>query len=131
MLTMVLRRLGIGLFILWVVSVLIFAGTEILPGDVAQIILGQSVTPESVAQLRTELGLDKPAYVRYFDWLRDMMTLDLGVSKSGGANIGVLIGERLFNTLFLGGIVAGITVPLAVFLGLLAAMFPGSWFDRI
>jgi peptide/nickel transport system permease protein len=128
--TMVLQRFGIGLMTLLVVSVLVFAGTENLPGDVAEIVLGQSATPENLAKLRAELGLDKPAVVRYFEWLGDMITFDLGVSKAGGAGIGDLIGGRLYNTFFLGGIVAAIAVPLSVFLGLLAAMYPGTWLDR-
>jgi len=128
---MVLRRIAIGFATLWVVSVLVFAGTEILPGDVAEIVLGQSATPESLAALRSELGLDKPWYVRYFGWLGDMVTGDLGISKAGGATIGSLIGERLTNTLFLGGIVAIISVPLSVMLGLVAAMYPGTWIDRV
>ncbi len=127
---MVLRRIAIGFATLLVVSVLVFAGTEILPGDVAQIVLGQSATPESLAALRAELGLDQPWYVRYFGWLGDMMTGDLGISKAGGATISSLIGERLSNTLFLGGIVALIAVPLSVVLGLIAAMYPGTWIDR-
>jgi len=129
--TMVLQRIGIGFFTLLVVSVLVFAGTEILPGDVAEIILGQSATPENLAKLRAELGLDKPAVVRYFDWLGDMITFDLGVSKAGGTGIGDLIGGRLYNTFFLGGIVAAIAVPISIFLGLLAAMYPGTWLDRV
>ncbi len=128
---MVVRRIAIGFATLLVVSVLVFAGTEILPGDVAQIVLGQSATPESLAALRAELGLDKPWYVRYFGWLGDMATGDLGISKAGGATIGSLIGDRLTNTLFLGGIVAVISVPLSVILGLVAAMYPGSWIDRM
>ena len=128
---MVVRRLLIGIVTLWVVSVLVFAGTEILPGDVAQIVLGQSATPESLAALRAELGLDKSAFVRYFEWLGDMTTGDLGISKAGGATISSLIGGRLANTLYLGGIVAVISVPISVILGLIAAMYPGTWVDRI
>lgn len=128
--TMVLQRIGIGFITLLVVSALVFAGTEILPGDVAEIVLGQSATPENLAKLRAELGLDKPAIVRYFGWLGDMITFDLGVSKAGGASIGDLIGGRLYNTFFLGGIVAAIAVPISIFLGLLAAMYPGTWLDR-
>jgi len=127
---MVIRRLLIGIVTLWAVSVLVFAGTEILPGDVAQIILGQSATPEALSVLRRELGLDLPAYVRYFGWLGDMAQGDLGISKAGGATIGSLIGDRLENTLILSAIVAGISVPLSVVLGLLAAMYPGTWIDR-
>lgn len=128
---MIARRIGIGIVTLWVVSVLVFAGTEILPGDVAQIILGQNATADTLAALRSELGLDKPAFVRYFDWLGDMATGDLGISKAGGATIESLIGNRLLNTVVLAGIVAGISVPLSVSVGLLAAMYPGTWIDRV
>ena len=137
MLRMIMRRLGIGVVTLWVVSLLMFAGTEILPGDVAEIMLGQEATPESLAALREKLGLNEPAAIRYFQWLGDMATFDLGLSLAGhsgtgggGATIEVLIGARLQNTLLLSAIVAAISVPLAVTLGLLAAMFPTSWFDR-
>ena len=131
MLQMILRRLGIGLVTLWVVSVLVFLGTNILPGDVAQIVLGQSATPETLAALRKELGLDQPAYLRYLGWVGDMFTGDLGTSKAGGAAIGDMIGGRFGNTMFLAGIVALISIPLSVFLGLLAAMHPGTMLDRI
>ncbi len=131
MMQMVMHRIAIGFVTLLVVSVMVFAGTEILPGDVAQIILGQSATPQSLAALRAELGLDQPWYIRYFGWLGDMVTGDLGISKAGGASIGSLIGERLANTLFLSGIVATIAVPLSVVLGLVAAMYPGTWIDRM
>ena len=80
MFRMVLRRIGIGIVTLWVVSLLMFAGTEILPGDVAQIMLGQEATPENLAALREALGLNKPAWVRYFEWLGDMVRFDLGMS---------------------------------------------------
>ncbi|MBA3518924.1 MAG: ABC transporter permease [Rhizobiales bacterium] len=128
---MIVRRIAIGIITLWVVSVLVFAGTEILPGDVAQIILGQNATADTLAALRSELGLDQPAFVRYFDWLGDMVSGDLGISKAGGATIDSLIGNRLLNTVVLAGIVAGISVPLSISVGLLAAMYPGTWIDRV
>ncbi len=131
MMKMVLRRILIGIGTLWVVSVLVFIGTSILPGDVAQIILGQSATPETLAALRAELGMDRPWYVRYFDWLGNLATGNLGTSKAGGASISSLIGGRLGNTMFLAGIVAAISIPISVALGLLAAMYPGTWLDRI
>ncbi len=127
---MVLRRIGIGLVLIWVVSVLIFAITQILPGDAAQIRLGQQSTPESLAALRKELGLDKPMLFQYTSWVGRLMTGDLGISTAGGATIGSLIDGRIWNTLFMTGIVALISVPLSVFLGLLAAMLPGSRLDR-
>ena len=137
MFRMIMRRLGIGVVTLIVVSMLMFAGTEILPGDVAEIMLGQEATPSSLKALREELGLNKSAPVRYFEWLGDMMTLDLGMSLAGrgngggGTTIDVLIGARLYNTLLLSSIVAAIAVPLSLILGLVAAMFPTSLYDRI
>jgi peptide/nickel transport system permease protein len=137
MFRMILKRMGIGVVTLIVVSMLMFAGTEILPGDVAEIMLGQEATPSSLKALRKELGLNKSAPVRYFEWLGDMATFDLGMSLAGrgngggGTTIDVLIGARLGNTLLLSSIVAIIAVPLSVTLGLIAAMFPTSLYDRI
>ncbi|MDP6066655.1 MAG: ABC transporter permease [Alphaproteobacteria bacterium] len=128
---MVVQRILIGIVTLWVVSVLVFAGTAVLPGDVAQIVLGQAATPESLAAYRAERGLDQPLFIQYFLWLGGMMTGDLGISKAGGATISSLIGGRLSNTMLLAAIVAVISVPLSVVLGLLAAMYPGTWIDRV
>ncbi len=131
MMQMVLRRIGIGFATLIVVSIIVFLATSILPGDVAQIILGQSATPETLAALRAELGMDQPGYIRYFSWLGDMMSGDLGISKAGGATIASLIGGRLGNTMMMAGWVAVISIPISVALGLWAAMHPGTWLDRI
>ncbi len=131
MMQMVLRRIGIGFATLIVVSIIVFLATSILPGDVAQIILGQSATPETLAALRAELGMDQPGYVRYFSWLGDMMSGDLGISKAGGATIASLIGGRLGNTMMMAGWVALISIPISIALGLWAAMHPGTWLDRI
>lgn len=128
---MVIRRILIGFATLWVVSVIIFLITNILPGDVAQIRLGQSATPETLAALRAELGLDQPLYVQYFSWLGNMATGDLGISKAGGATIQSLIGGRIGNTMTMAGLVALISIPLSVTLGLWAAMHPGTWLDRM
>ncbi len=130
MMQMALRRVWIGIATMFVVSVIVFIMTSILPGDVAQIVLGQSATPETLAVLRRELGLDQPAYVRYFMWLGDMATGDLGTSKAGGAAIADLIGGRFTNTMVLAGLVALISIPISIFLGLWAAMHPGTWLDR-
>jgi len=127
---MVINRIWIGIGTLMVVSILVFVGTAVLPGDVAEIVLGQSATPESLAAFRAERGLDKPLPMQYLHWLGGMMTGDLGTSKAGGASISSLIGGRLGNTMFLAAIVAIISVPLSIALGLLAAMHPGTWIDR-
>ena len=128
---MVLRRIAIGFATLIVVSVIVFLATNILPGDVAEIVLGQSATPETLAALRAELGIDQPAYVRYFTWLGDMFVGDLGISKAGGATIQSLISSRVGNTMTMAGLVAAISIPISIALGLWAAMHPGTWLDRI
>ena len=128
---LILRRVGIGLILLWVVSVLIFALTQVLPGDAAQIRLGQQATKESLAALREKLGLDQPAYIQYFSWIGNLLTGNLGISNAGGATIESLIGNRIGNTLFMTAIVTCISIPLSVSLGLLAAMYPGRLLDRI
>jgi peptide/nickel transport system permease protein len=131
MMRMVLQRLGIGIATLFVVSVIVFLITSILPGDVASIILGQSATPETLAALRAQLGMDQPGYVRYFSWLGNMMTGDLGISKAGGATISSLIDSRIWNTLMMAGLVSLISIPISIALGLWAAMHPGTRLDRI
>ncbi len=127
---MVLGRLGLGLVTLLVVSVLIFGATELLPGDLAQEILGQSATPETVAALRRDLGLDQPAPLRYLDWLGGVARGDFGASLANGRPVSELIGQRLGNTLFLAAYAAAIAVPLSLALGLLAALWRNSAFDR-
>ena len=131
MMRMVLQRLGIGIATLFVVSVIVFLITSILPGDVASIILGQSATPETLAALRAELGMDQPGYVRYFSWLGNMVSGDLGISKAGGATISSLIDSRIWNTLMMAGLVSLISIPISITLGLWAAMHPGTKLDRI
>ena len=124
------RRLLIGVFILLVVSVLVFAGTEILPGDVATAILGQSATPELVALIRERLGLDDPVYLRYLHWLGGLVTGNLGTSLVNGADLGGEVGVRLFNTFFLALLTASVAVPLSIVLGLLSALKPNGALDR-
>ena len=128
---LVAQRLALGLLLLFAVSVLIFAGTQILPGDVAQSILGQSATPEALANLRRELGLNEPAIIRYFIWLGGLLTGDLGSSLSSGADIAEAIGSRLANTLFLAAVAAVVSVPLAILLGLVAVRYLNRWPDKL
>jgi peptide/nickel transport system permease protein len=130
-LKLVAQRIALGLLLLFAVSLLIFAGTEALPGDVAQAILGQSATPEALANLREALGLNQPALARYFQWLGGILTGDFGVALTNGQDIGQAIGQRLGNTLFLAGCAAAIAVPLAIALGLIAARYNGRWPDKV
>lgn len=130
MLRLIANRLGQGVITLFAVSVLIFVCTQILPGDVASAVLGQGATPEALAAFRKELGLNAPAYMRYFDWLWGAVRGDLGVSMT---NQRVIIDEllpRLYNTLFLAGYAALIAIPLSVGLGILAAINEGKLVDK-
>ena len=127
---MVAQRLALGLLTLFIVSLIIFSAVELLPGDLAEAILGQAATPETVAAFRRELKLDLPAYERYFSWLFGMVQGDMGRSLANQREIAELIGVRLGNTLFLAFIAALIAVPVAVTLGVLAALYRNSFFDR-
>jgi peptide/nickel transport system permease protein len=128
---LVLKRLALGLITIIVISTLIFVGVEALPGDLAQAILGQSATPETVAAFRKELKLDLPAHVRYFDWLAGFSRGDMGMSLANRRPVVELIGWRFSNTLFLAAMAALISVPIAVLLGILAAFYRNTLFDRI
>ncbi|MGB3418807.1 MAG: ABC transporter permease [Mesorhizobium sp.] len=130
-LKLIAQRVALGVLLMFAVSVLIFAGTQILPGDVAQSILGQAATPEALANLRAELGLNDPAYIRYFRWLGGVLTGDLGTALSSGQDIASSIGTRLGNTLFLAFCAAVISVPLAIVLGLLAVRYRNGWVDKL
>ena len=129
-LKVIAQRIALGFLTLFTISLLITFGVELLPGDLAESILGQGATPETVKVFRTELGLDKPAHLRYLNWLGGIVTGDLGVSLASKREISELIGIRLANTIFLGGFAATIAVPLALFLGILAALFRNTLFDR-
>lgn len=131
LLKLVVQRIALGLILLLAVSVVIFLGVEILPGDTAQAILGQSATPEALANLRESLGLNDPAYVRYFRWLGHALQGDLGKALTNGQDISKSIGQRFGNTLFLASCAGLIAVPLAIVLGLLAARFNGRWPDKL
>lgn len=132
----VLQRLGLGLLTLFIVSIVIFSSLEMLPGGFATAILGQSATPETVAAFNKEIGLDRPAIVRYVEWVGGVLQGDFGTSYAGaGGNIKrhvtELIAPRLYNTFFLAIMAAVIAVPLALTLGVLAALYRNSLFDRI
>jgi peptide/nickel transport system permease protein len=127
---LVAQRLALGILLLFAASALIFAGTQILPGDVAQSILGQSATPEALANLRKELGLNEPALNRYFSWLFNAMQGDLGTALTNGRDIAESLSSRLGNTLFLAFWAAVVAVPLAIFLGLLAVRYKDRWPDK-
>ncbi len=133
-----LQRLALGLLTLWVVSLIVYGLVEMLPGNFAQALLGQQATPEIVENFRHRAGLDRPLVERYFGWLGGALQGDFGVTFSSITNTGgtartvaSLIEPRLANTLFLAGAVAIVAVPLALAIGLLAALYRNSIFDRL
>jgi peptide/nickel transport system permease protein len=130
MIWLILRRMLAGVAVLWLVTLLVFGGTEILPGDLAEAVLGQNATAESLTAVRQRLGLDRPTHVRYFEWLRNLTTGSLGVSLASGRPISELFGERVGNTMRLAVFAATIAVPLALGLGLLAALRADGALDR-
>ncbi|MGQ4809757.1 Glutathione transport system permease protein GsiC [Candidatus Entotheonellaceae bacterium PAL068K] len=130
-LRIVAKRIALGFVSIIAISVLIFVGVEALPGDLAETILGQSATPETVAAFRQELQLDLPPHSRYVSWLGDFLRGELGTSLSNGRPIAEMIGWRLSNTVFLAMLTAVVSVPLAVALGMLAALYRYTWFDRL
>ena len=143
-LSLIGRRLLLGLLTLLVVSVIIFAAIEALPGNFAQEILGQGATPEAIAAIERDLGLDKSPVERYFGWLGGVLVGDFGVpfaqlsfaGNFGTANREIItvadqIAPRFSNTLFLAGFAAVIAVPLSLTIGVLAALYRESIFDRI
>ncbi|MEL6577774.1 MAG: ABC transporter permease [Pseudomonadota bacterium] len=127
---MTASRIALGFVTLFIISLIIFGALELLPGDLAEEILGQAATEETVAAFRRELGLDQPAYIRYFDWLGGAIVGDFGNSLANGRPVAELISGRLGNTLFLAALSALIAVPLSLFLGILAALFRNSLYDR-
>lgn len=128
---MIGQRLLLGVFTLFVISVVIFGATELLPGDLARELLGQSATEETLAALREQLGLNEPAPIRYWNWLTGVLQGDFGVSMATKKPISEIVGTRLGNTIFLALYAAAMSVPLSLLLGVLAALWRNSIFDRV
>ncbi len=128
---MILNRVFLGALTLFAVSVLIFICTEILPGDVASAVMANMATPENLAIMRKELGLDRPAHERYLSWLFGALQGDLGVALTNKRVIVDEVLPRLGNTLFLAGYAALIAIPLAVGLGVYSAINEGKLSDKL
>ena len=129
--TLILQRLGLSAVLLVAVSLLIFVGIDLLPGDFASTYLGQSATPQAVANIRAELGLDAPVWSRYLEWLGGVAQGDFGTSWASGQSVGQQIANRLGNSLFLAAAAALVSVPLAVGLGMLAVRYVDRLADRL
>ncbi|MAK10167.1 MAG: ABC transporter permease [Rhodobacteraceae bacterium] len=138
-----LKRVGLGIISLFFVTLIIFSSVNLLPGDFVESVLGQSRTEESVKIFRKELGLDKPYHVRYVNWLTSAIQGDLGSTFSGrnatyanqpqqstARSVSSLLKPRLFNTFFLAAMTAIIAIPLSLLLGITAALYRNSIYDR-
>ena len=125
------QRIALGIFSLFAVSVIVFLAVGMLPGDIAEAMLGQSATPETVAALRTQLGMDQMPLQRFISWFGQLLQGDLGVSLANQRPIADLISTRLGNTLLLATFAAIVSVPIALTLGILTALYRNSWFDRV
>lgn len=127
---LIFKRLLLGVVLLWAISVVIFAGTQILPGDVATAMLGQQATPQAVENIRKELGLERPAVQRYTEWLGNAVQGDLGRSYSNRQDIAKSIAPRLSNTLYLAAMAALFAIPIALLLGIISVLYAGTAIDR-
>ncbi|MER9178031.1 ABC transporter permease [Mesorhizobium sp. M0955] len=127
----VIKRAILSLVTLVIVTIVISIGVNALPGDVAQTVLGQAATPETVEAFRRELGLDLPLYMRYFQWLHGVLTGDFGRSLANGQDVIHLIGPRFYNTLFLFVATALVCIPISLALGILSAIYRNTVFDKI
>ena len=126
----VAHRIGAGLLTIVIVSAVIFTITGLLPGDAAQAALGQSATPETVAALRAQFGLDQPAPVRYWRWLTGLFVGDAGRSYPAQVPVADLLASRLPKSIMLAVVTASVSVPIALTIGILSAMWRGGVLDR-
>ncbi len=130
-LSLLIKRVALACVSLLVVSAIVFSITAVLPGDAAQEQLGQDATPEALAALRAQMGLNVPAPERYLKWLGGVVRGDLGQSITTQLPVTELIASRLPNSLQLAAVTALFSVPIALFFGILSAVLRGSWLDRI
>src|SRR5258708_2733279 len=131
MLILIVRRLLLSVLTLLVVTVVVFTITEILPGDVAAAYLGREATPERLAKLRTDAGLDKPLPVRFLSWGGNVLKGDFGMSFGRRKPVSELLRIRFRNTLFISAAAVLVGIPLAIILGIVAALSRDRGFDVI
>jgi peptide/nickel transport system permease protein len=127
----VLRRLAFVVLTVLLSSMLVFAATHVLPGDVATMVLGREASEQAKNNLRKELGLDKPLLEQYGAWLSDMVHGDWGTSISTGQDVRTVTRERLRNSAMLAFVAFLMYVPLGIFLGVVAAWRRNSAADHV
>jgi peptide/nickel transport system permease protein len=129
-LRLVVVRIGYAFLTLFLVSIVVFVISGLLPGDAAQEMLGQSATPAAVAALRHEYGLDLPAHVRYLSWIKGIFGGDAGRSIVANMPVSEIIADRLPNSLVLAALTTAVALPLALFIGIYSAVKRGTAIDR-
>ncbi len=127
---MIANRVGLGLFTLLAISLLITVGVELLSGDVCTAIMGQMASPETVAACHAKLNLDRPLMVRYLEWLFNFLQGDMGSSLANERTVQELISARIGNTLYLAALSSLVAIPLGIALGIVAALYRNTGFDR-
>ncbi len=127
----IIRRLLLIVLVLFLVSLLVFIITSVIPGDTAQAILGQTATPSNLAALRHQLGLDQPPFVRYFWWLGNLLTGNLGISPTMAQPVAPLLWSKLGNSAILAVVALLFTVPLSLLLGVIAGLTKNRWPDVV
>lgn len=128
---MLLRRGGFGVITLVVVSIIVFLATQALPGDAARAILGKEATPERLAALRQQLGLDNSLATQYVHWVGNLFQFDLGTSLAAQRPVSEILGSAAVNTGILMILAAIIAIPLSIALGTLTAMAKDRMSDRV
>ena len=135
MLTAIFRRIGLSLLILFLVSVLVFLSTEVLPGDALDVFLTAddllTMEPEQIEALRRDFGLDKPAVWRFFQWLSGAVVGDFGVTFIGKTSVSEVIWDPLMNSLLLGLVITIIAVPVALAIGSTTGYYRGRKPDAV
>jgi peptide/nickel transport system permease protein len=131
MLRYIARRVLLLLFTLFLTSMLIFAMTQFLPGDIARLVLGREASPQAVEAFRTEFGLNDPIPVQYVRWLGGFLSGNPGRSYSAGnPPVMPLVLDRLSNSFILAGFTLLIALPVSILLGIFAALYENTWVDN-
>jgi peptide/nickel transport system permease protein len=131
MAALVVRRLAVGLLIVWLASVLVFLATQLLPGDAARELLGREATPEALAALRVQLHLDDPPLTQYWHWLTDMVTGNWGASMASTSSVAEIVSRGVENTVIVMTLVTLIATPLAIFFGVVSALRQEGYLDHV
>jgi peptide/nickel transport system permease protein len=129
--TYILKRLGLALVTLWLLSVIVFLATQVIPGDPGRAILGNLAAPSAVAALDHQLGVDRPLVVQYWTWITGILHGNFGVSTQFRQPIGPYIKAALINSIKLAALAFVIVVPLGIVGGVVAALSYGKAADRV